>query len=452
MSKTITIKKGLNLNIAGEAEKAIANIFSSCTCAVKPTDFKGMSPIPKLLQQEGDMVKAGSPLFFDKTRPDIIITAPVSGKIIAIERGDKRAITSIIIEADKEREYIQFDVKEPQELSREEIKQLLLKSGLWAFIRQRPYDIIANPEQTPKAIFISAFDTSPLAPDQDFIVHGKGDIFQLGLDAICKLTDGKTHLNIQADETVSKVFLNSKGVQINKFRGPHPTGNVGIQIHHIDPINKGNVVWYLTPQDVLTIGRFFQKGIYDATRLVALTGSEVKLPKYYKAHIGACVKNMLENNTTDINKRIISGNVLTGKKIDADGHLCFYDTQLTVIPEGDYFEFLGWLMPGFNKLSISRTFPAFLFPKKKFRPDTNYHGEERAFVMSGQYEKVLPMDIYPVHLIKAILTNDIDKMEHLGIYEVSEEDFALCEFVCTSKIEVQDIIRKGLDLIRKEME
>lgn len=452
MSKTIYLKRGLNINLAGEAEKAIDSAFTATCCAVKPGDFKGMSPIPKLLVAEGDQVKAGTPLFFDKVRPEIIITSPVSGTIKSIVRGDKRAVEAIIIEKGKEHEYVQFDVKSPKEYSREELIELLLKSGLWMYIRQRPFDIIAQPQYKPKAIVISAFDTAPLAPDMDFVVHGKGEVFQLGLDALSMLTDGIIHLNVQEGGTLTKVFLNSKGVQINRFAGPHPAGNVGIQIHHLDPINKGEKVWYLTPQDVIIIGRFFQKGIYDSTKLIALTGSEVKLPKYYKTFTGACIKAMVENNVKEGHLRFISGNVLTGTKISTDGYIGFYDSQITVIPEGDQYEFLGWLMPGFGKFSMSRTFPSFLMPGKKYSLDTNFHGEERAFVMSGQYEKVLPMDIYPVHLLKAIITGNIDKMEQLGIYEVSEEDFALCEFVCTSKIEVQQLIRQGLEMIRKEME
>jgi len=451
MDKTIAIKKGLDIKLIGEAERATANVFWSATHAVKPTDFLGMSPIPKLLIEEGVYVEAGSPLFYDKNNPDIIITSPVSGHVKEIKRGEKRAITEIIIEADKDIKFLDFGISDPNIIDKATIIDYLLKSGAWAFIRQRPYNIIANPADTPKAIFVSAFDTAPLAPDYDYIIHGKGDFFQAGIDALSKLTNGKIHLNVKDEQAVSKVFLNSKKVQINKFKGPHPAGNVGIQIHHLNPINKGDVVWHIKPQDILTIGRLFLKGQFDTTRLVALTGSEVKLPKYYKTYLGASIKNMIDNNLSENKCRFISGNVLTGKKINPDGYVGFYDNQISVIPEGDYFEFLGWALPGIKKFSLSKTFPAFLFPKRKYALDTNMHGEERAYVVSGQYEKVLPMDIYPIYLIKAIMAKNIDKMEQLGIYEVDEEDFALCEFVCTSKIEVQRIIREGLDLIRNEM-
>ena len=269
---------------------------------------------------------------------------------------------------------------------------------------------------------------------------------------ISKLTSGKVHLNINADLITSKVFTNSKDVQINNISGPHPSGNVGIQIHHIDPINKGESVWYISPQDVLVIGRLFLEGRFNASRVVALSGSEVKngRRRYHKTHIGASIKNIVSDNINDGNIRYISGNVLTGTKISSDGFLGFYDTQLTVIPEGEDPEFLGWLTPGLDKFSLSRTFLSWLMPNKEYHLNTNMHGEKRAYVMSGEYERVLPMDIYPVHLIKAIMIEDIELMENLGIYEVSEEDFALCEFVCSSKIDVQEIIRKGLDLIKKE--
>lgn len=452
MSKVIRIRKGLDIKLHGEAERTIAHNFTPDSFAIKPTDFIGMSPIPKMLVEEGQEVKAGTPLFYDKVRPEVLFTSPVSGLVKEIRRGDKRAITEVIIDAGKEMLYEPFDVAGVADKGREAIIELMLKSGLWTFIRQRPYNTIANPSQKPKAIFISAFDTAPLAPDFDFIVHGKGEAFQAGLDVLVKLSGGPIHLNVSAQEAVSKVFLNSKNVSINTFSGPHPAGNTGIHIHHVAPINKGEVVWYLNPQEVISIGKFFLTGKYDVARIVALTGSEVKSPKYYKTYVGASIKNMLENNVKEGLLRHISGNVLTGKKISASGYVGYYDYQVTVIPEGNEPEFMGWAMPGLNKMSASRTFPAFLFPRRKYSLDTLMHGEERAYVMSGQYEKVLPMDIYPVYLIKAIMSGNIDKMEQLGIYEVAEEDLALCEYVCTSKIEVQKIIRQGLDHIRKEME
>jgi len=448
MSNIIKLKKGLNIKLLGEAEKTVEDINSEFF-ALKPTDFIGV--FPKLMVKEGDEVKAGTVVFYDKYREDILFTSPVSGTITEIIRGPKRLMEEIRIKSNGKSEFESFQVSDPNDMSKEDVTELLRKSGLWPCIRQRPYSVIAKPGDDPKAIFISAFDTSPLGLDYDFIVHGKGDLFQKGLDALKKLTSGNVHLNTNPQETTSKVFHNSQGVQINQFTGPHPAGNVGIQIHHIDPINKGDVVWYLNPQDVLTIGKFFTDGKYDPSCMIALSGSEVDKPKYYKAIKGTSIKPFVENNVKEGELRYISGNVLTGKRIEKDGYLGFYDFHVNVIPEGNYFEFLGWGLPGLKKFSVSRSFIAWMNPSKKYSLDTNLHGGVRAFVLSGEYEKVLPMDILPVQLIKSVIAEDIDMMENLGIYEVDEEDFALCEFVCTSKINSQSIIRKGLDLIRKEM-
>ncbi len=448
MSTVTKIKKGLDINLIGEAEKTITDLKNE-QFAVKPTDFIGV--FPKLLIKEGDAVKAGTPLFFDKQRENILFTSPVSGKVREVKRGPKRLLLEIKIESDGKFEAEDFGAANPEKLNREAIIEKMLKSGVWPMIRQRPYSVIANPADEPKAIFISTFDTSPLAPDNDLIVHGNGDEFQAGLNALIKLTKGKVHLNIDADTTHSKVFTNSKGVQINHFSGPHPAGNVGVQINKLDPINKGEVVWYCYPQDVLAIGRLFLSGKFDASRIIALTGSEVLKPKYYKTYLGAAIEAFIKGNVAVGKKRYISGNVLTGKRVDLDSYVSFYNDQLTVIPEGDYYEFLGWALPGFDKFSVSRTFPSFLFKNRKYRLDSNMHGGPRAFVMTGQFEKVFPFDIYPMQLIKAIMVEDIDLMEQLGIYEVDEEDFALCEVIDTSKTNIQEIVRKGLDLMRKEM-
>lgn len=448
MSSDIRIRKGLNIHLEGEAEKILATADPAETVAVSPDDFVGL--IPKLLVKQGDEIQAGSPLFFDKQRPEIVFTSPASGEVVEIVRGEKRKILEVKILADKETRHIDFGTANPGSLNREQVVEKLLKSGAWTLLRQRPYGIIPSPASKPKAIFISAFDTSPLAADNDFIVHGQGELFQTGLNAIAKLTDGKVHLNVNGEGKPSEVFTNSKNVQINKFSGPHPAGNVGIQIHHISPINKGETVWYLYPQDILTIGKLFSRGILDLTRLVAVCGSEVKKPKYYKLLAGSSVKNVLKGNVNEGKNRYISGNPLTGKKIKQEGYLGFYDSQITVIPEGDEPEFMGWLAPGLDKFSASRTFFSWLMPNKKYKLNSNLHGEHRAYVVTGQYEAVLPMNIYPVQLIKAIMAEDLEMMEGLGIYEVAEEDFALCEFVCTSKTEVQKIIRKGLDTMMRE--
>jgi Na+-transporting NADH:ubiquinone oxidoreductase subunit A len=448
MSDVIKIKRGLTINLVGEAEKTISEITPKF-CAIKPTDFVGV--FPKLLVQEGDTVKAGTQLFFDKYREKIRFTSPISGTVRELRRGEKRILLEIVIESDGKDEAIDFGKADLSKLTRDEIIAKLLESGIWPMIRQRPYSTIADPEAKPKAIFISAFDTAPLAPDYDLIVHGNGDAFQAGVDALVKLTDGRVHLNIHADAVPSKVFTNCKGVQVNKFSGKHPAGNVGTQIAFLDPINKGDIVWYVRPQEVLHIGRLFLNGKLDAMQIVALTGSQVKRPHYFKTKIGSSITEMLKENQSGDNNRFISGNALTGTKIEKNGYLGFYHSQVTVIPEGDHHEFLGWALPGTSKFSFSRTYFSWLAPKAKYRLDTNYNGGERAYVMTGQFEKVFGWDIYPLQLIKAILIEDIDKMESLGIYEVDEEDFALCEFIDTSKTEIQEIVRKGLDLMRKEM-
>lgn len=449
MSKLLKIHRGLNIKLVGEARKIIANIPMPEIFSLKPTNFIGVTP--KLLVKQGDEVKAGTALFSDKNNESIIFCAPVSGEVVEIIRGEKRRILEIRILADKEIIYASFNTANPKDLSREDIIKTLLKSGVWPFIRQRPFGIIANPTEKPKSIFISAFDSNPLAPDNDFIIQNRSEDFQTGLDALKKLTDGKLHLNIHAELTQSTVFTNAQGVELNKISGPHPAGNVGIQIHHIDPVNKGEVVWCINPQDVIIIGRLFNQGKFDASRVIALTGAQVKDPKYYKTIVGGAVKGILaDGGLKPGENRVISGNVLSGRQISPDNYIDFYDSQLTIIPEGHEPEFMGWLTPGINKLSMSRTFFSWLRPNKKHDLNTNLHGEVRPFVVTGEYEKVFPMDIYPVQLLKSILIEDIEMMENLGIYEVVEEDFALCEFVCTSKIESQDIIRRGLDMIRKE--
>lgn len=445
---TIKIKKGLDIKLLGEAEKTLFDLRAK-KFAVKPTDFIGV--FPKLLVKEGDSVKAGTSLFFDKNRENIHFTAPVSGTIVEIKRGAKRKLLEIVIEADEEFVFEDFGSANPNELSREDIVEKLLKAGVWPFIRQRPYSVIANPDNNPKAIFISAFDSSPLAADNDYLIHGHGEEFQLGLDAIAKLTSGKLYLNISGNDACSKVFANSKGVEINEFSGPHPAGNVGTQIYNLDPINKGDIVWYLYPQDVLTIGRLFRDGKYDSSRIVALAGSEVLKPRYYKTNIGASIESFTDQNVKEGDKRFISGNVLTGERVEQSGFLGYYNSLITVIPEGNTFDFFGWLLPQFKKFSFYRTNVSWLTPDKKYKLNSNLNGGERAFVMTGQYEKVFPYNIYPMQLIKAVMIEDIDALENLGIYELDDEDFALCEYICPSKINIQSIIRNGLDLMRKEM-
>jgi len=447
MSKQIKIKKGLDLKLAGAAEKKTKPLNLN-NYALKPTDFHGL--FPKLMVRVGDKVKAGSPVFFDKYRDNILFTSPVSGTITDVIRGEKRKMLEIRIEADGTDSYETFKQADPKSLKKEEVIEELLKSGVWPLIRQRPYTIIADPKDQPKAVFISGFDTAPLAADIDYILEGKEKEFQTGLDAIAVVSGAKIHLNL-GPNSKAPALVNAKGVEINHFSGPHPAGNVGIQIHHIDPINKGDIVWTVNAADVVTIGRLFLEGKYNAEKTIALCGSEIKEPQYYTVKAGVEVGGLLKDQLKSDHVRVISGNVLTGTKVDRSGYLSFYDKEVTVIPEGDVYEFFGWLFPSPKKHSFYRTAFSWLTPNKVYKPNTNLNGGERAFVFTGQLEKVLPMDIYPIQLFKAILAEDIDMMEQLGIYELDEEDIALCEYISTSKINMQELLRKGLDMIRKEM-
>ena len=453
MSKFVKLKKGFDIKLAGAAKKELVESVTSNVFALKPTDFNGIER-PKLLVAEGDNVKAGTPLMYDKFRPEVMFCAPVSGEVVEINRGAKRKLLEIKILADQRIEYLEFHkftVSELNNLTRNQILENILKSGIWPRFVQRPYGVLANPKDKPKAIFISTYDSHPLAPDSDFLLKGEDHFFQTGLDMLRKLTTGKVHLNLDSDAEVSTLFGSVTGVQVNKFSGPHPVGNVGVQIHHLDPMNKGEVAWTISPYGVVQIGKLFLEGIYDASKIFALAGPPVKSPKYFKTYEGACIDKFVEGNLEHQNVRFISGNALTGEKIKHDGFLGYHDHLITVLTEGDYFEFIGWLKPTFKKLSFHRAFGlmSFLNKDEEYDLDTNTCGEERAFVQTGVFERVMPMDILPTHLIKAIMAEDYDDMEALGIYEVIEEDMALCEFVDVSKHPVQSILREGIDLMRQ---
>ena len=439
MSKHINIKRGLDIKLIGVAEK-VTSESSASVFALKPTDFQGVSP--KLILKEGAKVEAGTAVFFDKNKPAVQFCSPVSGEITEIKRGEKRKILEIIISKDSSSSFKKFS---PKSSSREEVISSLCEGGVWPFVKQRPFDVVANPEDKPKAIFVTGFNTEPLTADYDYSLYGQDTDFQKGLDVLKMLTDGAVHLNIHSERTASNMFKNATGVTINTFSGPHPSGNVGIQINKIEPVNKGEVVWTLNALGVTTIGKYFNTGKFDVSRLVAVAGGKVKKPKYIKSIAGAQISSITDGNLDNDNTRVISGGVLTGTKVENDGFLGYYDSTVTAIKEGNQTEMFGWITPGTDKFSMSRTFLSFLTPGKSYDLNTNLRGEHRAFVMSNEYEKVFPMDIYPVQLIKECLAYDLEKMEAMGIYEVAPEDFALCEFVCTSKTEVQDIIRKTLD-------
>lgn len=449
MANAIRIRKGTDIRLKGAAEKTLETTATSKVYAMKPTDFYSLTP--KMVVKEGEQVKAGDTLFFDKYNAEIKFNSPVSGTLKAIVRGEKRRILAVEVEADGQQKFRDFGKADPKSMKREELMLRLLEGGVWPCIKQRPYDIIARPDQKPRAIFISGFDSAPLAPDPDFVMEGLMEDFQIGIDALNVLADGKkVYLNHRKGSKVCKAV---QGVEHYEVSGPHPAGNVGVQIHHIAPLNKGEAIWSVSPQDVANIGRLLRTGKMDLQRVVALTGSEVNSPCYFRVTIGVQVSGITNGNLKDGDARVISGNVLTGDAITPENYLGFYHHQVTVIPEGHAPKFFltdGWLSPGLSKLSLSQAYPSWLLGNKEFEVDTNANGEDRAFVVTGQYEKVFPFDIYPVHLVKAIMVNDIDQMEKLGIYEVVPEDFALCEFSCTSKINVQEIVRQGLDTIMEE--
>ncbi len=450
MSKNILLRKGLDIKLEGEAAKELIGVAQASQYAVSPLDFEGIAP--KLLVKVGDKVEAGSPLFYHKENNRLIFTSPVSGTVTAVNRGEKRKILNVVVEADAVISYKKFAAVDPAKASREEVVELLLESGLWSMLIQRPYGIIADPSQTPKSIFVSTFDSSPLAPDYNFVLDGEMEAIQKGAQVLAALTSGKVNFGLNGK--TPGVFKSLQGVELNKFSGKHPAGNVGVQIHHIDPVNKGEAVWTVNIQDLAIIGRLFLTGQVDMTRTIAVAGSEISSPRYCKVIAGAPISSIVSGNVKaqaeGDSLRYICGGVLTGVKSSADGFLSFYANALTVIPEGDKYEMLGWAMPRFHRFSVSKTYFSWLCPSKKYRLDTNLNGGERAFVVTGLYEKYLPMDIYPMHLLKAIIAKDIDKMESLGIYEVVEEDFALCEFVDPSKTEMQELIRNGINVMIKE--
>ena len=450
MSKNIKLRKGLDINLVGRAERTVAERPLAASYAVSPLDYENVTP--KLLVKVGDRVKAGNALFFDKNNPRVLFTSPVSGTVSAVNRGEKRKLLNVVVDADAVQEYEQFESTDLGSASREQIVETMLSSGIWTRLVQRPFGLIADPEKKPKAIFVSAFDSAPLAPEYDFVLAGCEKELQRGFDVLARLTDGKVHLSALAGR--EGFVAGIKGVEHHTFEGKHPAGNVGVQIHHIDPVAKGEIVWSMNIQDVAVLGRLFLTGRLDMSKTVAVAGREIDKPQDCRIIAGAPVRSLLDGNVRKQQAgaavRIISGNVLTGRKVEADGYISADADMLTVIPEGDRYELLGWAMPRFHRFSVSRAYFSWICPRKAYRLDTNLNGGERPFVVTGLYEKYLPMDIYPMYLLKAILAQDIDKMESLGIYEVLPEDFALCEFVDPSKIEIQQIVRDGINLMIKE--
>jgi len=447
MANVIKLRKGLDINLKGKAEEKRIQLKSSGKYALVPDNFVGVTP--KVIVKEGDYVKAGDALFINKNFPEVKFASPVSGTVSAVVRGDRRKVLSIQIDADAAQEQIDFGKKDVTRLDGEAVKQLLLEAGIFGYINQLPYAVSTNPQTQPKAIFVSALRDMPLAADFEFELKGQETDFQTGLTALSKIS--KTYLNIGSRQT-SPALTNAKDVEITVFDGPCPAGNVGVQINHLSPVNKGEVVWTVEPTAVLFIGRLINTGKVDLRRTVALVGSEVNKPAYADMVVGEELSTLLSNSyDASRHVRIINGNVLTGTITSKEGFLGAHASEITVIPEGDSAdEMFGWILPRFNQFSVNRSYFSWLLGNKSYSLDARIKGGERHMIMSGEYDRVLPMDIYAEYLIKAIIAGDIDKMEQLGIYEVAPEDFALAEFVDSSKLELQRIVREGLNMLRKE--
>ncbi|MCF0205791.1 MAG: Na(+)-translocating NADH-quinone reductase subunit A [Bacteroidales bacterium] len=441
--KTIKIRKGLNIKLKGSAQEVVSTAIVPQKYCIRPTDFHGITP--KMMCNVGDYVKRGSVVFHDKNNPEICFVSPCSGSVAEVRRGEKRKILEVVIAADSKDEAVRFDTNADK-------RKLFSEAGIYPLIIQRPYGIVADSKAVARDIFISFVDTAPLASDLEFVLKDEVESIKLAIRSLYGFTSGNVYLCFAQNSVLMDKLPDDPEIVKVVVKGKHPAGLVGTQINKLKPINKGDVVWTIPAINLPIIGRLLKNGEYQPEKLIAFAGSEVKNPQYYNIRIGADLTSLCESNLLSKNVRVISGNVLSGIDISKSMYLGFNDMQVSVIPEGDDYEMFGWLLPGADKCSNSRTFLSMLMPWKSFRLDTNTHGEERAYVVTGQYEKVCPLDIYPQLLVKAAITEDIDKMEELGIYEVIEEDLSLCEFVCTSKIEVQHILRKGLDLVRKEME
>lgn len=450
MSRKIRIKKGADIRLKGRPTSTVDVAASTATCAVQPPNYHGITP--KLEVKEGSAVEVGTPLFFSKESPAMKFLSPVSGTVKSILRGEKRRILAVIVESDDKNDAVSLDKIDVLSASADVIRDAMLSHGMFPFLEQRPFADVANPADMPRSIHVSGFDSAPLAPDMEIVLKDRMEAFQNGIHALSSLVGGQAiHLGIRSGQTI---YNDIQKVELTAFEGPHPAGNVGVQVHHTKPINKGETLWTMHAEDVANLGETLVSGVYTSKRTIAATGSEHPDPRYLQTHIG-CELSSLTNGLQNDSVRVISGNPLTGTHAAADGYLGGLDHQVTLLPEGRDPKFLltaGWLSPGLDRFSLSKSYPTWLLPKsKEFVMDTNTGGEERAFVVTGQYEPVFPFDIYPVQLIKSIMANDIDAMEKLGIYEVAPEDFALCEYACTSKIDVQDIVREGLDNLKKEL-
>ena len=448
MANVIKLRKGLDINLKGKAAKQKFSVKAAAQYALVPDDFVGMTP--KVVVREGDKVKAGDALFVNKKQTDVKFASPVSGVVQAVVRGDRRKVLRVVVEADKDQQYVDFGQKQVASLDGDAVVKALLEAGLFGYINQLPYAVSTTPDQKPRAVFVSALRDMPLAGDFEYELQGNEEDFQTGLTALSKVAP--VYLGIGAKQT-SKALTGAKDVKVNVFDGPCPAGNVGVQVNNIAPVNKGEVVWTVDPTAVIFFGRLFRTGKVDLRRLVAVAGSEITKPEYAEMLVGQPIADLLEGKlAAKDHVRIINGNPLTGRKATKDDFVGGHTSEITVIPEGDNVdEMLGWILPRTNDFSVSRSYFSWLFGKnKEYALDARVKGGERHMIMSGEYDKVLPMDIYAEYLIKAIIAGDIDRMEQLGIYEVAPEDFAVAEFVDSSKLELQHIVRQGLDMLRKE--
>ena len=448
MSQSFKIRKGYNIKLVGEASSNDFGQYNASTYAVSPLDFPGITP--KLAVKAGSKVLAGDTLFFDKDRPEVKICAPVSGEVAEIQRGAKRKILAVLLLADSETSYAKQGAFDLSKGDREAAATHFSNTGVGAFITTRPYGVAASMNEQPRDIFVNGIQSGPLNGDLATQLAGKGEAVQAAISALSLMTTGKVYVSHDADAPAVPE-LQVDGATHISFSGKHPKGLVGTQIAKVAPINKGEVVWTLNAIDLPIIGRAFLTGEYAPEYKVAVTGSKAMNTGYATMLQGVNLHEFISANISADNTRLIAGDVLTGIQLAADGFLSFGKAQLTAIPEGNQTEFFGWVLPGFGKFSTNRAFWGWLFPNRKYDLDTNMHGEERAFVVSGEYEKFIPMDIFPQQLLRSILIKDIEKMEQLGIYEVVPEDFAIAEVACTSKLPLQQIVRDGLNDLRKEM-
>ncbi len=446
-----SIKKGLDIRIAGKPVDTVTEAPTPAFLALKPGDFLGIKP--KLMVAEGDKVKVGQPLLYAKKFPDLKFCAPAGGTVREIRRGARRALTEVIIERDAQEEWVEYPVYTADRvgnLAPEKITSHLLESGMWPVIRQRPFAKIPLSTQQPMAIYVNGMDTEPLACDPNVAINGRDADFQLGIDILSRLTKGKTYLTLKADHPVASAFQNVRNAETHYFKGPHPAGLVGTHIRRIEPLRRNEVIWYLRAVDVADIGAFFRTGKFPVERIVAVSGDGIQQPAYLKIRKGAQLSSFLEGRLGSGKMRYISGTILTGTATDYKGYFGFYDTTCTVLPESDQRDFMGWAMPGWKKYSTFRAFGSSLIPRKVYHLDTRKNGGVRPIVNVGAWEKMLALDIHISYLVRAILANDFEEAEKLGLLELSEEDVALCTFACPSKMELGPIIRQGLDLFEKE--